>query len=555
MLFNITIFGIISGVPIEIDYNADMKLDVESFELPSVSGFEFDLPSNLVPILWNSSNQQYLIQNQIILRQDTEITVKDATGIITNSYFWIGTEKIKVTNIVGNVLTIERGKDSTHINRHFTNIESGVLLYMNTFPTSFVGLKVELKEARANKIYAIGTIESEPVFKSGLVHFSCADVIESLNVDLPKFYNDEIEREICGLYSIISDTITDYQSSSDDYYLLGSIPDFFDYFNIWGLFLSGDVIKVNANINTNDVGTYKDLMNVLLKMTKSVLFFDRDLSQYQTIQIAPTLSFETPEQIKMLDYLDASGEYSITKAENIKTVKFNYTQNGQEKKIIANLTNIAFGKTLDIDLKGFSNIDTKGIYSLILRYLYDTSLYYEIIQIDSSKIIVGNFKIGQIYEFTDVLNFSFQNISQKCMYLGNENDSIFFGIIRDFSKTLIAPAIPVTADGGKNLTFGFTNQDYKVQDFLNTNSLNVEFAKFQNRGVEIDYFTGDYFKVQLFNKSTGVLLSAEEIDTINKNTIIMINNITAGEYWLTYDVYANADTEQKKFFYFSIDEY
>ena len=555
MLFNLTIFGIIAGVPIEIDYNADMKIDVESFELPEISGFEFDLPSSLVPIIWNLSNQQYLIENQIVLRSDTEITVTDSTGISVNSFFWIGTEKIKVTNIVGNVLTIERGKDSTHINRHFINQESNILLYMNTFPTSFVGLRVELKEARTNKIYAIGIIESEPVFKKGLVHFSCSDIIESLDIDLPKFYNDETEREICGLYSIISDTITDYKSSSDEYYLVGSIPDFFDYFNIWGLYNSNDVIKGNANIKSNDVGTYKDLINILLKMTKSVLFFDRELNQYQTIQIAPTLSFETPEQIRMLDYLDTSGEYSITKAENIKTVKFSYYQNQQEKKITANLTNIAFGKTLEIDLKGFTNIDTKGIYSLILRYLYDTSLYYEIIQIDSSKIVVGNFKIGQIYEFTDVLNFSFQNISQKCMYLGNENDTIFFGIIRDFTKTLIAPAIPVTADGSKNLTFGFANQDYVVQDFLNSNSLNVEFAKFQNRGVEIDYFTGDGFKVQLFNKVTGVLLSAEEIDTINTNTIVMFNNIAAGEYWLVYDVYANADVNQKKFFYFSIDEY
>ena len=101
----------------------------------------------------------------------------------------------------------------------------------------------------------------------------------------------------------------------------------------------------------------------------------------------------------------------------------------------------------------------------------------------------------------------------------------------------------------------FVVVSFVVQDFLNTNSLNVEFAKFQNRGVEIDYFTGDYFKVQLFNKTTGVLLSAEEIDTIDSNTIIMIDNITAGEYWLTYDVYANADVNQKKFFYFSVDKY
>lgn len=554
MLFNVSIFGIIEGVPVEIDYNADSKIDIESFELPDVSGFEFSLPANLVPILWNSANRQYLILNQIVLRSDTEITVSDATGITANSYFWIGTEYIKVTNIVGNVLTISRGQNSTHINRHITNIETGILLYMNTFPTSFVGLKVQLKEARTNNIYAIGTIESEPKFQNGLVSFSCADIIDSLDIDLPKFYNDDTEREICGLYSIISDTITDYQSSSDEYYLLGAIPDFFDYFNIWGLFLSGDVIKVNANVNTNDVGTYKDLMNILLKMTKSVLFFDRELSQYQTIQIAPTLSFETPEQIKMLDFLKADGSYSITKAENIKTVKFNYTQNGQDKKITANLTNIAFGKTLDIDLKGFSNIDTKGIYSLILRYFYDTSLYYEIIEIESSKVIISRLKIGQIYEFTDVLNFSFQNISQKCMYLGNENDTLFFGIIRDFSKTLIAPAIPVTADGSKDLTFGFANQDYKIQDFLNTNSLNIGTSAFQNRGVGIYYFN-DSAKVQLFNKTTGVLLSAEEIDAITSNTITMINNITAGEYWLTYDVYANADDEQKKFFYFTIDEY
>lgn len=555
MLFNVSIFGIIEGVPVEIDYNADSKIDIESFELPDVSGFEFSLPANLVPILWNSANRQYLILNQIVLRSDTEITVSDATGITANSYFWIGTEYIKVTNIVGNVLTISRGQNSTHINRHITNAETGILLYMNTFPTSFVGLKVRLIETRTNRVYAIGTIESEPKFQNGLVSFSCADIIDSLDIDLPKFYNDDTEQEIGGLFNIIYDTITDYQSVSDEHYLLGSIPDFFDYFNLIGLFNSSDVIKGNANVNTNDVGTYKDLMNILLKMTKSVLFFDRELSQYQTIQIAPTLSFETPEQIKMLDFLRADGSYSIAKAENIKTVKFNYTQNGQDKKITANLTNIAFGKTLDIDLKGFSNIDTKGIYSLILRYFYDTSLYYEIIEIESSKVIISRLKIGQIYEFTDVLNFSFQNISQKCMYLGNENDTLFFGIIRDFSKTLIAPAIPVTADGSKNLTFGFANQDCKIQDFLNTNSLNVEFAKFQNRGVEVDYFTGDYFKVQLFNKATGVLLSAEEIDTVNINTIIMINNITAGEYWLTYDVYANADDEQKKFFYFTIDEY
>jgi hypothetical protein len=140
------------------------------------------------------------------------------------------------------------------------------------------------------------------------------------------------------------------------------------------------------------------------------------------------------------------------------------------------------------------------------------------------------------------------------MYLGNENDTLFFGIIRDFSKTLIAPAIPVIADGGKNLTFGFANQDYKIQDFLNTNSLNIGTSIFQNRGIEIYYFN-DGAKVQLFNKVTGVLLSAEEIDIITSNTITMTNNITAGEYWLTYDVYANADDEQKKFFYFTIDEY
>ena len=557
MIFGLTIYGIFSGI-CEIDYSADLRLDVESFELPTTSGFEFQLPAERIPILWDSNNVQYEIESKIILRTDLSITLVDATGISVDDYFWIGTEKIKVTSVTGNVIGIERGVDSTHINRHFKDEQNGLLLFMNTLPTSFVGLKVTL--IKNSVLYSVGVIENEPKFKDGVLTFSCSDVIETLDVPLPKYYKNDSELEIVSYFNLLQDTSIDFKSTSDESFLLGSIPDFFDYYNIYGLGLSNDIIKLGSVVVFNKISTYKDLIIALLKSSKSAIFFDRNIGEYQTIQITPTLSFETPPEIKMLDYMKSDGGYSISMSENIKTVIFTYQKNKEDKKITANLTNIAFGKTLDVDLSGFLNINTQGIYSLILRYLYDTSLYYSIVEIESTKMIVNDLQVGKIYQFTDVLNYSFQNISSKCIYLGNEDDNLFFGIIRDFQKTLIAPAIPVNRTGTKQLTFGFKLIDgypdtyFEVADFLNTNSTNVENALFKNRGYEIPYFRGDNQKVQLFLTS-GALLSAEEIDFINGNVITLVNDVADNNYWLVFDVYVNVSDEQKKFFYYNVNRY
>jgi hypothetical protein len=146
------------------------------------------------------------------------------------------------------------------------------------------------------------------------------------------------------------------------------------------------------------------------------------------------------------------------------------------------------------------------------------------------------------------------------MYLGFDNDTMRFAILKNFTKTLISPAIPVkVTSAGPVCHFGWIGDEYSdfdLIDFLNISeySLNVENAEFSLNDISIKYFeVGDKVKIYDFENETEV---TTEITAIDENEITCADTIGGtNNYWLYYDVLANANAKQLKFFYFTIDEY
>lgn len=555
MIFKVTMFNVFENQICEIDYKTDLQIDLSSFEFPEISGFEFSLPINVVPNSFNSDEIQLEILTEKINRTTTIINVSNGALVSVNDYLWLGNEVVKVTNIATNDLTILRGQKETIANNYQRKDELGIKLYLYKYPVWFTGKLVKIESENFN-ITQYGIIDKEPTFKKGQVNFSCSDVSKSLECKLPTFFdNKEKMIERVFLFPFLVWLKDANQTSYDSY---DSIPEFFAFTDF--VIPSSDLFNSNTNFNITQIDSFKDFLEMLLKTSKSIVFLKNN-GDYSLRQITPSLSFESDTEIKMLDYMDISGGYSINKFENIKTISFTYNNKKDEnKKINVNITNILFGKQLEIDLSAFYNINITAIYSLLTRYFYDTSFVYAVVEIESTKMLSNDLIIGKIYKYTDVLNYSFQDVSEYCMYLGFDNDTMRFAILKNFTKTLISPAIPVkVTSAGPVCHFGWIGDEYSdfdLIDFLNIGeySLNIENAEFSLNGISIKYFeVGDKIKIYDFTNEVEL---ATEITAIDENEITCADNVgETGNYWLYYDILANANSKQLKFFYFTIDEY
>jgi hypothetical protein len=555
MIFKVTMFNVFEDQICDIDYKTDLQIDLSSFEFPEISGFEFSLPFNVVPNSFNSDEIQLEILTEKIDRATTTINVTDGSLVSVNDYLWLGNEVIKVTNIATNDLTIERGQKGTIANNYQRKDELGVKLYLYKYPVWFSGKLVKIESENFN-IIQYGIIDKEPSYKKGQVTFSCSDVSKSLDCKLPTFFdNKEKMVERVYLNTFLSWSKHHLSTWHDSY---DAIPEFFAFTNF--VLPTSDLFNYNTNFDVTKIGSFKELFEILLKASKSTVYLGND-GKYSLRQITPSLSFETDTEIKMLDYMNISNGYSISKFENVKTISFSYNDNKEkEKKININITNILFGKQLDIDLSAFYHITITSIYSLLTRYFYDTSFVYAVVEVESTKMLSNDLIIGKVYKYTDVLNYSFQDVSDYCMYLGFDNDTMRFAILKNFSKTLISPAIPVKlVDAGPVCHFGWIGDrysDFDLIDFLNVSeySLTVEDAEFQLNDISIKYFeVGDKVKVFDLNNSIEV---TTEITAIDENEITCADNIGGtGKYWLYYDILANANAKQLKFFYFTVDSY
>ena len=554
MIFKVTMFNVFENQICEIDYKTDLQIDLSSFEFPEISGFEFSLPLDVIPNSFNSDEIQLEILTEKINRTTTVINVSNGSLVSVNDYLWLGNEVIKVTNIATNDLTILRGQKETIANNYQRKDELGIKLYLYKYPVWFTGKLVKIESENFN-IIQYGIIDKEPSFKKGQVTFSCSDISKSLECKLPTFFDNKekiIERVFLFPFLL---WLKDPNYTGYDSYDL--IPEFFAFTDF--VIPSSDLFNSNTTFDITKISSFKDLFEILLKTSKSTVFLKNN-GDYSLRQITPTLSFESETEIKMLDYMDISNGYSINKFENIKTISFNYNNKKDEnKKINVNITNILFGKQLEIDLSAFYNINVTAIYSLLTRYFYDTSFVYAIVEIDSIKMLSNDLIVGKIYKYTDILNYSFQDVSEYCMYLGFDNDTMRFAILKNFTKTLISPAIPVkVTSAGAVCHFGWIGDEYSdfdLIDFLNIGeySLNVENAKFSLNDISIKYFeVGD--KVKVFDLGGSEVTT--EITAIDENEITCADNIGGtGNYWLYYDILANANAKQLKFFYFTIDEY
>lgn len=554
MIFKVTMFNVFENQICEIDYKTDLQIDLSTFEFPEISGFEFSLPLNVVPNSFNSDEIQLEILTEKINRATTVINVSNGALVSVNDYLWLGNEVIKVTNIATNDLTILRGQKGTIANNYQRKDELGIKLYLYKYPVWFSGKLVKIESDNFN-IIQYGIIDKEPSFKKGQVTFSCSDVSKSLECKMPTFFdNKEKMIERVFLFPFLLWLKDSNQTSYDSY---DSIPEFFAFTDF--VIPSSDLFNSNTNFDITKIGSFKDFFEILLKTSKSTVFLKND-GDYSLRQITPSLSFESDTEIKILDYMNITSGYSINKFENIKTISFAYNNKKDEpKRINVNITNILFGKQLEINLSAFYDINITSIYSLLTRYFYDTSFVYAIVEIESTKMLSNDLIVGKIYKFTDVLNYSFQDVSGYCMYLGFDNDTMRFAILKNFTKTLISPAIPVKViSAGAVCYFGWIGDEYSdfdLIDFLNIGeySLSVENAEFSLNDISIKYFeVGD--KIKIFDLSGSEVTT--EITAIDENEITCADNIGgSGNYWLYYDVLANANTKQLKFFYFSVDSY
>lgn len=559
MIFSVTLFGIFEDINVEIDYKGDVLIDVASFEIPDISGFEFSIPANSVylPLSFNSDEINVEILTTKIERDTTEIVVDTATGLAIDEYFWLGNELIYIENIIDTTLTIQRAKLGTIANRYKRVDEAGIKLYLTRYPVWLIGKLLKIESTNAGIIqYAV--LDKEPTFENGLLTFSCSDLTKTLENDLPQMY---FKNKIPDTF-IFSSMIYNLMGAVDNIY--GSydyVPEIFSFLDVFPLFFSNDILTRDSVIDFTKIGTYKELVELCLKLGKSILYLDKTTGRYELKSLSPTLSFQANTEIKMLDYMKSDVSYKIQKQENIKRIVVTYTdKKGNNKKLTFNITNVLSGKELQIDLTAFTNINYSSIFSMIQRYFYDTGFVYAVVEFESTELVLTTLKIGEIYKFNDVLMYSFQDVTSYCMFLGSDGSTFKFAILKNYEKTLISPAVPVKYKSSYEVEFGWLSSefsDFELQDFLNISGTSIlptlQNASFTLNDVEINYFeVGD--KINLYDFENDFNFFATITD-ITGNVVTLDDNFNTNDYWLLYDVYSNANTRQKKFFYLNINKY
>lgn len=571
----------IYNIKIDIEKLFEAKLDFSSWSY-EVGGFDFTIPKSfrnsagdivkLIPDFYQSDDIVIMTSRDFnIDRNDTRIFVQDNTNAVLGNYYWIATERIKITG-KGNIslnqyIDVERGKYDTIPQSYYNNV--GEHIYnsntITKYPKTLVGQLVFIYKYgnSGSGLVKIGIINDELEFSNGNFDIKCGDLIESLDIPIPtlisvgsvKWKSDRIPFSY-ATYPRIGLTLLKWAGYLPAIFHYLQLPEFLnatgsDYFNI-GVFT-----------------TFKDYIEFQCKLNFVFLVFDSSLGLYSFKQIN-FLSNQFPiTEVNIKDYIDKTTRPLVT---TFKGISKAIIETSSLKIEFRNPLSLSLGLNKEFNFKLPDGIFMEEKFNpnshiQILFALF--GIIYGKIKVTSHIFLSDSIIVGNVYRLSDLKDSSLifdtlQNVSDLCYCISKDNDDIEFIIIKDQIEDPLCPSLAMevlTYDSGSKIATLQVTQTIKA-DILNRCSDdfdidNFDFKDFIQPDSRYSYFDVGY-SVFIRETTTSVYCFGAVTDlTLDVMTVLIDNSsnepVIGDTYIVSYGLFdSGLPTNQKHWAYLDV---
>ena len=489
-LYNAYVTGLDLTFETDIEFSGASIPDIIKMEMPKITGFEFEVPVQALPIFFNSLDSEWAL-TETVFTTSTSFSVSNTTGISVNDYLWIGIELVKVTSVVLGVIDVDRAQKGTVKGGYEKTLDTEFYLYK--YPKTLIGLIVELRDTTTENTLGVGVIAKDPEVESWVAKIECDDLLSTLETEVTYRKQDEVSNLEDIVFAIQTGTPPRFANKNCVSKLSG-------YCDSTWTFIQRKVQSIQFLTQNPPFKDFKEALTAVQRFTGHILVFDPTSSKYRFIQLTESTSVQTKLQTSLLDFADIESSCKSSRLPLISSVKITRSKNlalPEESDVDVWVLPYASGLgggQLEYDFSGYFFQESIS-QDIALFFLRQYSIFYAKLEIPSHPILARELIPGQFIEATDIDEFyTFQDISNIALYIGMDNGVMIFYISSTSLKYPISPALPVTVTGtSATATFRTNSGLYKISDFIDyEDKLACRLSTFAD-SASIEYYVKDEY--------------------------------------------------------------